>query len=216
MAITTNGQLLGLTGKVGPVVTYQWRGKWITRSFAAKPKNPQTEKQQKHRMLFKQEVQLAGRMNWVLRETMDAIAAEHGMTACNYFIKRNKAAFSAEGDKLVVDWSALVLSEGTVAPVAFGTPEVVGGTTLSIAFDGNPQHLPADNYDRVQVFAYCPDIETAFLAIPVYRREGRLSVALPELFGGHEVQLWGMVQDAAGRWSETIYIGCGPIEITAN
>ena len=142
MAITTNGQLLGLTGKVGPVVTYQWRGKWITRSFAAKPKNPQTEKQQKHRMLFKQEVQLAGRMNWVLRETMDAIAAEHGMTACNYFIKRNKAAFSAEGDKLVVDWSALVLSEGPVAPVAFGTPEIVGGTTLSIAFEGNPQHLP--------------------------------------------------------------------------
>ena len=116
----------------------------------------------------------------------------------------------------MVDWSALVLCEGPVAPVAFGTPEVVGGTTLSIAFEGNPQHLPADNYDRVQVFAYCPDIEMAFLAIPVYRREGRLSVALPELFGGHEVQLWGMVQDAAGRWSETIYIGCGPIEITAN
>ena len=96
MAITTNGQLLGLTGKVGPVVTYQWRGKWITRSFAAKPKNPQTEKQQKHRMLFKQEVQLAGRMNWVLRETLDAVAGEHGMTACNYFIKRNQEAFGAE------------------------------------------------------------------------------------------------------------------------
>lgn len=206
MAITTNGQLLGLTGKVGHVVTYQWRGKWITRSFSAKPKNPQTDKQQKHRMIFKQQVQLAGRMNWVLRETMDAIAAENGMTACNYFLKRNKANFGENEGTLSVDWGNLVLSEGPVAPVAFGTPEIVGGTTINITFEGNPLHMPANNYDRVHVYAYCPEIAVGFLAIPVYRLVERLSVVLPEVFGGHEIQLWGMVQDAAGQWSETIYI----------
>ena len=214
MATTVNGEFLGLNGRIGSLVSYKWRGKWVARTFAQKPKNPRTELQQSHRMLFKQEVQLAGRMNWVLRETMDAVAAEQGMTACNYFIKRNQAAFGVDDGHLAVDWSALVLSEGPVAPVAFGAPSITEGTTLSIAFERNPLHMRADNYDRVYVYLYCPDIELGFLTAPVYRREQRLSVVLPDIFAGHEVQLWGMVQDAAGRWSETLYIGCGPIENT--
>jgi len=216
MATIESGYMGGFSGKLGPAVGYQWRGKWVVRSFSRTPRNPRTERQQEHRMLFKQEVQLAGRMNWVLRETMDEVSALHGMTPCNYFIKRNQGAFSVGSGpcELSVDWSALVLSEGPVAPVAFGAPEVTEGTTLSIGFERNPLHTRADNYDRVFVYLYCPALERGFLAAPVYRREGRLSVALPELFGGHEVQLWGMVQDAAGRWSETIYIGFGPLEDT--
>ena len=215
MATTINGQLLGLSGRVGPLVTYPWRGKWVARTFASKPKNPRTEKQQSHRMLFKQQVQLAGRMNWVLRETMDAVSMENGMTACNYFIKRNQAAFNAEEGVLAVDWSSLVLSEGPVAPVAFGAPEVTEGTTLVVGFERNPRHMRADNYDRVYVYMYCPELQRGFFSAPVYRREQRIAVVLPEMFVGHEVHLWGMVQDNAGRWSETLYIGCGPIENTA-
>ena len=215
MAITTNSQLMGLKGRVGALVSYQWRGKWVTRSFSTAPKNPRSEKQQAHRMLFKQEVQLAGRMNWVLRETLDAVAGEHGMTACNYFIKRNQEAFGAEDGVLTVDWPRLVLSEGPVAPVAFGVPEITEGTTLTVAFERNPLHMPSGNYDRVYVYLYCPELQTGFFTAPVYRRDRRLSVVLPEQMAGHEVQLWGMVQDHAGRWSETIYIGCGPLENTA-
>ena len=215
MATTINGQFLGLSGRVGPLVTYPWRGKWVARTFASKPKNPRTEKQQSHRMLFKQQVQLAGRMNWVLRETMDVVSMENGMTACNYFIKRNQAAFNAEEGALTVDWSSLVLSEGPVAPVAFGMPEVPEGTTLVVGFERNPRHMRADNYDRVYVYMYCPELQRGFFSAPVYRREQRIAVVLPEMFAGHEVHLWGMVQDNAGRWSETLYIGCGPIENTA-
>ena len=215
MAIATNNQMMGLKGKVGLLVSYQWRGKWITRTFSSKPRNPRSEKQQAHRMLFKQEVQLAGRMNWVLRETLDAISAEHGMTACNYFIKRNQAAFGAEDGALSVNWADLVLSEGPVAPVAFGVPEITEGTTLTINFERNPLHKPSNNFDRVYVYLYCPELQMGFFTAPVYRRELRLSVVLPEVFVGHEVQLWGMVQDHAGRWSDTIYIGYGPVENTA-
>ena len=221
MAVSTNSLMMGMTGRVGSTVSYGWRGKWVTRSYSTAPKNPRSEKQQGHRMLFKKEVQLAGRMNWVLRETLDALSAEQGMTACNYFVKRNQAAFSAgeitavAGKKdadveLVVDWSQLVLSEGPVAPVAFDAPEI-SGTTLSIDFDQNPRRMPKDNYDRVYLFIYVPDLQMGFFTAPVYRREQRLSVVLPESFGGHEVQMWGMVQDRAGRWSETIYVGCGPL-----
>ena len=277
MAIIRDGYLGGFQGRMGPTVGYQWRGKWVVRTFSKHPRNPRTAAQQDHRMLFKQQVQLAGRMNWVLRETLELVSMEHGMTPCNYFVKRNQEAFGAittpsplrgtppqegetgkvehrgsppqegetgkvehrgtppqEGETgkaeqtpqslrdsspnlgeqtcLKVDWGRLVLSEGPVAPVAFGAPEVADGTTLVVPFERNPLHVRADNYDRVYIYVYCPEIERGFFSAPVYRREQRLAVVLPEDFAGREVQVWGMVQDAAGRWSQTLYIGCGPVE----
>ncbi len=243
MAIIRDGYLGGFQGKMGPTVGYQWRGKWVVRTFSKHPRNPRTAAQQDHRMLFKKQVQLAGRMNWVLRETLELVSMEHGMTPCNYFVKRNQEAFGtittpsplrgtppqegetgkAEhrgtgeelvGTRLSVYWESLVLSEGPVAPVAFGAPEVREGTTLVIPFERNPLHVRADNYDRVYIYVYCPEIERGFFSAPVYRREQCLAVVLPEDFAGREVQVWGMVQDAAGRWSQTIYIGCGPVEDT--
>jgi len=250
MAIIRDGYLGGFQGRMGPTVGYQWRGKWVVRTFSSHPRNPRTAAQQEHRMLFKQQVQLAGRLNWVLRETLDLVSMEHGMTPCNYFVMRNQEAFGTittpsplrgtppqEGETgkaeqtpqslrdsspslgeqlatLAVDWERLVLSEGPVAPVAFGAPEVADGTTLVVPFERNPLHMRADNYDRVYIYVYCPEIERGFFSAPVYRREQRLAVVLPESFAGREVQLWGMVQDAAGRWSQTLYIGHGPIEDT--
>ena len=251
MAIIRDGYLGGFQGRMGPTVGYQWRGKWVVRTFSSHPRNPRTAAQQEHRMLFKQQVQLAGRLNWVLRETLDLVSMEHGMTPCNYFVMRNQEAFGTittpsplrgtppqEGETgkaeqtpqslrdsspslgeqqttLAVDWERLVLSEGPVAPVAFGAPEVTDRTTLVVPFERNPLHVRADNYDRVYIYVYCPEIECGFFSAPVYRREQRLAVVLPESFAGREVQLWGMVQDAAGRWSQTIYIGCGPVEDSA-
>ena len=250
MAIIRDGYLGGFQGRMGPTVGYQWRGKWVVRTFSSHPRNPRTAAQQEHRMLFKQQVQLAGRLNWVLRETLDLVSMEHGMTPCNYFVMRNQEAFGTittpsplrgtppqEGETgkaeqtpqslrdsspslgeqqttLAVDWERLVLSEGPVAPVAFGAPEVADGTTLVVPFERNPLHMRADNYDRVYIYVYCPEIERGFFSAPVYRREQRLAVVLPESFAGREVQVWGMVQDAAGRWSQTLYIGHGPIEDT--
>jgi len=243
MAIIRDGYLGGFQGRMGPTVGYQWRGKWVVRTFSSHPRNPRTAAQQEHRMLFKQQVQLAGRLNWVLRETLDLVSMEHGMTPCNYFVMRNQEAFSTittpsplrgtppqegetgkaelrgtekvlENAQLSVDWERLVLSEGPVAPVAFGAPEVADGTTLVVPFERNPLHMRADNYDRVYIYVYCPEIERGFFSAPVYRREQRLAVVLPESFAGREVQVWGMVQDAAGRWSQTLYIGHGPIEDT--
>ena len=250
MAIIRDGYLGGVQGRMGPTVGDQWRGKWVVRTVSSHPRNPRTAAQQEHRMLFKQQVQLAGRLNWVLRETLDLVSMEHGMTPCNYFVMRNQEAFGTfstpsplrgtppqEGETgkpeqtpqslrdsspslgeqlttLAVDWERLVLSEGPVVPVAFGAPEVADGTTLVVPFERNPLHMRADNYDRVYIYVYCPEIERGFFSAPVYRREQRLAVVLPESFAGREVQVWGMVQDAAGRWSQTLYIGHGPIENT--
>ncbi len=202
----------GFTGKLGTAVGYQWRGKWCVRSLQPLARNPRTEAQQQHRMMFKQEVQLAGHMHWVLRETFEAVSYEKHMTPCNYFVSRNQHAFRWEEGALAVDWASLVLSEGPVAPVAFGVPHIDEGNVLSISFEKNPQHARVSWFDSVYLYVYCPALEQDYLTAPVYRREGRMAVALPDQFSGQVVQLWGMVKDLDGRWSETLYIGYGPLE----
>lgn len=211
MAIIENGYLGGFSGRLGTAVGYRWRGKWCLRSWNGHVRNPRTAAQQSHRMMFKQEVQLAGRMNWALRTTFNAISMEHGMTACNYFIASNQHAFSSVDGTLSVEWGALRLSEGPVAPVAFGALQVSERTVLSVEFERNPLHIRADNFDKVYLYIYCPSLGQGYLSAHVYRRERRIAAVLPEAFAGREVQLWGMVQDRNGRWSDTIYIGYGPL-----
>ena len=224
MATIGQGIVGGFRGAVGPVVGYQWRGRWCMRSRPQTVRNPRTEAQQRHRMMFKAEVQLASRMNWLLRESFAGLSLDAGLTPCNYFIRENQHCFGwsrvpAEGregeeaeGRLTVDWGSLVLSHGPVAPVAFGVPRVTEGTTLTIGFERNPLHVRADAFDKVYLFLYCPELEACWLASPVYRRAQEVGVVLPRRWAGKEVQLWGVVSDDKGRWSETIYIGYGPLE----
>ena len=71
MAKQTNGTLGGFVGKLGPVVGYRWKNVWCVRSQSRNVNNPRTEAQQEHRSLFKQEVQLAGRMRWAVNIGQD-------------------------------------------------------------------------------------------------------------------------------------------------
>lgn len=211
MAKIVQGIAGGFSGSVGPVVGYQWRGRWCMRSHPQSVRNPRTERQQAHRMMFKEEVQLASRMNWALRETFDELSLAEGLTPSNFFIRENQQAFAWSEGQLVVDWGALRLSMGPVAPVAFGVPEVRDETVLTVAFEKNPLHVRADAHDKVHLYVYCPEAKSGYLAAPVYRHTQRVSVVLPRMYAGKEVHLWGLVQDSQGRWSESIYIGYGPL-----
>ena len=204
----------GFSGKLGPVVGYNWRGRWCMRALV-EGRNPRTERQQAHRDLFRQQVQLASRFNWVLRQTMQAPSLELGMTPCNLFVHCNQAAFGEEAGRLTVEWERLVLAAGPVAPVAFTDIEVSEPTVLTLSFERNPTRGRANQYDSVSVFVYCDELGQGFWSAPVHRRAGRLAVALPDAFAGCEVQLWGLVQDRNGRWADSVYIGHGPVDPSA-
>ena len=206
MAKIVQGVTGGFSGSVGPVVGYQWRGRWCMRSHPQAVRNPRTEAQQEHRQMFKEEVQLASRMNWVLKESFNALSLAEGLTPCNFFIRENQHAFAWSDERLTVDWASLRLSMGPVAPVAFGVPELTE-ETLTVAFEKNPLHVRADAHDKVYLYVYCPEAEQGYLAAPVYRHTQRVSVVLPRTFAGRELHLWGLVEDRQGRWSESVYIG---------
>ena len=203
MAKQTTGFLGGFSGKLGPVVGYQWNGKWCLRAQAAAPKNPRTEAQTAHRELFKQEVQLAAKMRWAVGTTLRDLAREEGLTAYNLFVKVNQPAFSSAEGQLQVDYSALHLSLGSVAPVEFDTMEWTSDNVLNVNF----RKGCGDGFDHVCLYLYVPDLGNGFLSAPVYRRSRRIALSLPDSFAGHEAHVYLMVQAANGQWSNSLYAG---------
>ena len=202
MAKQSYGILDGYRGTVGTVIGYQWRGKWCLRARPRQVSNPRTEAQQEHRMLFRDMVQLAGRMKQALQTGLHQASLEEQMTECNLFVKINKGRFTPQG----VDYSALEISRGPVAPVAFTSAVVDEDNVLRASFEKNPQHLRAESTDEVRVYAFCPALREGRLSKPVFRRDRQLAMALPDEWAGLEVHFYAFVQDWKKQCSETIYL----------
>lgn len=202
MAKQSYGILDGYRGTVGPVIGYQWRGRWCLRARPRFVSNPRTEKQQAHRMLFRDMVQTAGHLTGALRYGLRQASLEQGMTEGNLFVKMNKHCFTPQG----VDYENLALSAGPVAPVAFDAATVDAQGVLQVTFEKNPLHMRADAGDMVRLALYCPDLKRLVVSAAVQRRAKRLAVALPDDWAGHAFHLWGFVQDYQQRASECQYI----------
>ncbi len=208
MAKFENGYMGGFSGKLGSAIGYMWNGKWCLRSRPAQVSNPRTEAQQEHRAAFREQVRLAARLRWVLLQSMTEPARAAGMTAYNLFVSLNQHAFSTVGGELKVDYQSLVLSMGPVAPVQASQVVATGGSRLEVDFERNPLHQQCDAYDAVHLYVYSPSLGQGYLAAPVYRRQKKVSVLLPEQFEGSEVHIYLYVSDQQGRCSETTYGGC--------
>ncbi len=194
-------------GKVGNVVGYQWKGRWVMRSVAREFHDAKTELQMEQRSRLGAAMGFAARLRDILLIGFKQVANEARMTEYNYFYKTNNRCLAWDGEHLAVDYEHLRLSEGPVAPVRFGAVEVVGEMTLAIDFEKNPEHRVSGSSDKVYVATICATLGFAVLSLPVYRRMKRITVSLPRTWEGHEVHLYGFVQDIAGRCSESTYIG---------
>ena len=207
MAKLYSSAIEGFSGRLGQLVGYQWNGKWCLRVRPAAVRNPRTAAQQATRARFGGSVQLAARMRWAVMEGLRTVARQAGMTAYNAFCSLNQHAFSMVDGSFAVDYSVLRLSTGPVAPVAVSEAVVDDNNVLNVSFEKNPMHMRADGVDMVHLYVYCPEIGAGYLAAAVYRRQGRVAVALDDMYEGREVHLYAFVSDAAGRCSETAYGG---------
>ncbi len=212
MAKQTEGFLGGFNGKLGPVVGYRWKGIWCMRSQSRVVNNPRTAAQQEHRALFKAEVQLAGRMRWALNLGFKAVGDEVSLTPMNLFVKVNQGAFGSAQGRLAVDYAALQVSGGPVAPVALTEAVVDEDNVLNVKFEKNPLRRTCAAFDNVYFWVYNEELQEGYLSNPVYRRAQRVAVALPDelLAGGTPaLHIYAFAMDAQGRCSETAYVSAG-------
>ena len=204
MAKQDGGLMGGFSGRIGNMVGYQWNGRWCVRSRQQMVRNPRTEAQTRQRDLFKEEVRLAARMRWAVATALTQRAREVGMTAYNLFVHCNQGAFAWESNQLAVDYASLRLSVGIAAAVEPTELAWSSEGVLTAQFEKSG----GSAFDMVYLYAYAPELGQGFLAAPVYRRAKKVEVLLPEVFAGHEVVVYLMVQRSDGEWSETAYAGC--------
>ena len=229
MGKTNHGFLDGFSGRLGNVVGYQWRGRMCVRSMPSRYRDAQTPEQLQQRTLFKEIVRFAARARKVLKLGLRNASLNVQMTESNYFMRINKGCFALQAgaqasslqddalagetpacqSSLSVDYENLMLADGPVAPVAFGVPQMIDETTLSIGFEKNPLHRTVHPDDLVYLVAYCHELGDFDLSAPVYRRSNRLTMSLNEYWAGRELHLWGFVVDRNGRASQSQYVGNG-------
>ena len=201
----------GFCGRVGTVIGYQWRGKWCMRAYPRHIRDARSESQLRQREWFKRAVVLASRLKGVLRVGMRERSRRLHLTEGNYFIALNKECFGLEAGRLRVDYGRLALSDGAVAPVAFGEPKLTvteHAFTVAVDYSSNPLGLPAGGDDEVYLVALCEEEGTAVTAAPAYRRTGHIKMTLPACWEGKRVHLYGFVRDYTGETSASAYLGC--------
>lgn len=216
MKVTSKSNQLVFSGRIGPTVNYLWCGRWCVRSLPSQYNDARTEAQLSQRSLFKQTVAFAAKARRVLKLGLRAVSKNEQMTESNYLMRLNKQCFALEDGLLAVDYERLRLSDGPVAPVAFGVPQTVDETTISVDFEKNPLHRSTKSDDLVYLVAYCPELGDFDISDPVARRRNGLTMSLNEAWVGREVHLWGFVVDCAGRASQCQYIGSWTLGDTAD
>ncbi|MBR1766040.1 MAG: hypothetical protein IJ745_03240 [Bacteroidales bacterium] len=214
MAKQQHGINDGFRGTVGTVIGYEWRGRWCLRSRPRTVRNPRTERQQENRTLFRQVVALTALLRPVLRHGLRQRSQAAHMTEANYFHHINKSLFGMDSEgRLTVDYEALALSEGPVAPVGFAAPSAetqheASPRSATVTFERNPLHLNSNSDDEVWLVALCPEAGEVCLSAPAMRRSRQATLTLPDHWTDMDVHLYGFVTDYAGRASASSYIGC--------
>jgi hypothetical protein len=106
-------------------------------------------------------------------------------------------------NRLVVDYSRLMLSMGDVPQVQLQEMEWSADNVLTVKYDRGL----GSAYDHVYLYIYVPELGRGFLSAGTYRREKRIALALPDEFAGHDAHVYLMVQADDGRWSHSLYAG---------
>ena len=103
---------------------------------------------------------------------------------------------------LQVDYASLRLSIGDVPGVAAESVEMDDDNVLSVGFARGAGRA----FDEVYLYVYAPELGKGFLSSSAYRRDRRITLALPDDYAGRELHAWLMVKADDGRWSESSYV----------
>ena len=212
MAIIRQGIQGPFSGKIGPIVGYEWRGRHCIRVYRRDVAYPNTEGQQHQRSRFVSMVRFASKANVALKLGFRRSALREGMTEGNYFVLKNKQSFEYKDGNVHVDYESLTLSEGPAADVYFHSAKFEQGEVVSVDFERNALQLRASGEDLVYLYFYAEGREEGYLSAPVKRRQKHISVCLPESWSGEVVHIYGFVVDREGRSSASTYIGAGKVD----
>lgn len=146
---------------------------------------------------------LAASMSEATHIGLRGIASERQANIASTFIHLNHHCVSIVDGEAVIDYAALRVSDGDLAAVEFGRPQVAAGRRVSVDFS----RIGGDGGDYVYLYAYTPELKLGCLSLPTNRGGSSVSLTLPRCWAGREAHLYGFVWDSDLRCSPTTYLG---------
>lgn len=186
-------------GKLGNKIYYTWHGRQCERSMPTHVANPRTEAQQAHRSHFAQISKLSSYMKEAHLVGLHGQAVREKNSTYALFKKINKDCFTPDGE---IDYPRLVVSKGSVPMVSI-TSAVIEDGCLTVNFDSHAYGGAAT--DRLFLFVYSPALCTGFLADPIPRSTGQITVDLPDEWHDQPLHLYAFLQGYRLRTSDSIY-----------
>ena len=163
-------------GKLGNKIYYTWHGRQCERSMPTHVANPRTEAQQAHRSNFTQISKLSSYMKEAHLVGLHGQAVREKNSTYALFKRINKDCFTPDGE---IDYPRIVVSKGSVPMVSI---------TSAVIED-----------------VYSPALCTGFLADPIPRSTGQITVDLPDEWHDQTLHLYAFLQGYRLRTSDTIY-----------
>lgn len=161
------------SGKLGDKIYYTWHGRQCERSMPTHVANPRTEAQQAHRSNFARISKLSSYMKEAHLVGLHGQAVREKNSTYALFKRINKDCFTLDGE---IDYPRIVVSKGSV-PLVTITSAVIEDGCLTVNFDSHAYDGAAT--DRLFLFVYSPALCAGFLADPVPRSTGQITVDLP-------------------------------------
>ena len=186
-------------GKLGNKIYYTWHGRQCERSMPTHVANPRTEAQQAHRSNFAQISKLSSYMKEAHLVGLHGQAVREKNSTYALFKRINKDCFTPDGE---IDYPRIVVSKGSVRKASITSVTVADGL-LTVIFDGYVYGGAAT--DRLFLFVYSSALCAGFLADPVPRSAGRITVDLPTEWLGQPLHLYAFLQGYRLRTSDSVH-----------
>ena len=186
-------------GKLGNKIYYTWHGRQCERSMPTHVANPRTEAQQAHRSNFTQISKLSSYMKEAHLVGLHGQAVREKNSTYALFKRINKDCFTPDGE---IDYPRIVVSKGSVRKASITSVTVADGL-LTVIFDGYVYGGAAT--DMFFLFVYSHALCTGFLAAPVPRSAGHITVDIPAEWLGQPLHLYAFLQGYRLRTSDSVH-----------
>lgn len=190
MATFLNGILGGFSGKVGTVIGSNWNGIDYMRSRAANITQPNTQAQLAQRAKFS----MVGKF---LRPLIPFLRVGYKSRAVKQSAYNAALAYTLENavtgayPTFDIDYTKVLVCQGTLLGAQNPTADSTAAGKIDFTWDDNSTDFGAEATDKVVVVAYCPLLNKFAPVIgTATRSQGALSMTLPGIFSGQEVQTY--------------------------
>ena len=192
----TNGNVLGdQSGKIGKVVGRVVDGIQMYSAYSAGVKNPRTPKQVAHRTRFALAVAMGKALKGALKVGLRNEASRRRLQSeFTVFVHESMKHISYDAERGVAeaDYGNIMVADGWVPPVVFGSPTVAEPLRVTVPYSSQEQAGAYDG-DGVYVVVYAPEAGQSVMGMG-RRADTSVGVSVPPAWAGATVQLWGFVR----------------------